>query len=469
MAVTTPSDFSPAAQRRVDPSKYTALADFIDEINKPDNRESLVKTYGDQGITGFLQLTGATKAAGTNDEVQWWEETRLHPQQEFNYSAGAVASGASAFTATLPSGAARVLRNNDVVLFNGDVRAVVSGMATSNAALDASGAYSGTATATITVLDGNVGAAAATSVTDNFSVIGNLFEQGSDQNDAYLEAQVNKKTNKYMIIKEVFKVTGSQATNIGWVNLGGGDYRWYVKGEADTRKRFMDKREMMMLLGQTATNTMPSGIDVDGSEGYFSAIEATGAGNGGIVYTDSSANMLASLTDFDTLIKELDKQGANPEYAIYCNTQTSLNIDDAIAQGLGSSLTAGVATQFGAFNNDRDMAMRLGFQSFTRGGYTFHKHSWKLLNEPTLLANSDYYGVMIPLSTVVDPKSGDRNPALEMNFKSVGGYSRDMEHFITGSILGANTDTKDFAQFNYRSEVCLVTRAANRHILLKSS
>jgi hypothetical protein len=208
---------------------------------------------------------------------------------------------------------------------------------------------------------------------------------------------------------------------------------------------------------------------VDGSDGYFAAIEATGAGNGGIVYTDSASNMLSSLTDFDTLIKELDKQGANPEYAIYCNTETSLNIDDAIAQGLGSSLTAGVATQFGAFNNDRDMAMRLGFQSFTRGGYTFHKHSWKLLNEPTLLANSDYYGVMIPLSTVVDPKSGDRNPALEMNFKSVGGYSRDMEHFITGSILGANTDTKDFAQFNYRSEVCLVTRAANRHILLKSS
>ncbi len=85
------------------------------------------------------------------------------------------------------------------------------------------------------------------------------------------------------------------------------------------------------------------------------------------------------------------------------------------------------------------------------------------------MAGSDYAGVMIPMSTVVDPKTGDRNPALEMNFKSAGGYSRDMEHFITGSILGANTDTKDFAQFNYRSEICLVTRGANRHVLLKKS
>ena len=154
--ITSPTDFSPAAQRRVDPSKYTALADFIDEINMPDNRESLVKTYGDQGITGFLQMTGATKAAGTNDEVQWWEETRLHPQQTFEYNATA-ASTATTFTAKLPTGAARVLRNNDVVLFNGGVRGFVSGLATSNAALDASGQYSATASATINLLSGTLG------------------------------------------------------------------------------------------------------------------------------------------------------------------------------------------------------------------------------------------------------------------------------------------------------------------------
>jgi len=461
--ITSPTDFSPAAQRRVDPSKYTALADFIDEINKPDNRESLVKTYGDQGITGFLQMTGATKAAGTNDEVQWWEETRLHPRQDASAHLSS-ASTSTSMTVRLPSGAARVLRNNDVVLFNGNVRGIVSDLSTSNYALDGSGQYDATSSATIKVLSGNIGASASagTAIANGLSIIGNLFAQGSDQNDAYLESQVNKKTNNYMIIKETFKVTGSQATNIGWVNLGGGDYRWYVKGEADTRKRFMDKREMMMLLGQASGNAFATGID--GSEGYFAAIE-----DRGIVYnasTDLAA--LDSLAEFDEIVKELDKQGANPEYAMYLNTALSLQIDDMIAAGISTGVTNGVTGQFGAFNNDRELAANLGFNSFTRGGYTFHKHSWKLLNEPTLLADSDFAGVMIPMSTVVDPKTGDRNPALEMNFKSAGGYSRDMEHFITGSILGANTDTKDFAQFNYRSEVCLVTRAANRHVLLKS-
>ena len=42
------------------PEKYTTI-DTLLEYNAPDNRELLVKTYGDQGITGFLKLTGADR------------------------------------------------------------------------------------------------------------------------------------------------------------------------------------------------------------------------------------------------------------------------------------------------------------------------------------------------------------------------------------------------------------------------
>ena len=63
---------------QLNPAKYTSLGDFIDEVNAPDIRASLVKTYGDQGITGFLKMTGAVNNAGTADEVTWWEEARLH-------------------------------------------------------------------------------------------------------------------------------------------------------------------------------------------------------------------------------------------------------------------------------------------------------------------------------------------------------------------------------------------------------
>ena len=443
----TPSDFSPSSIKKLDPAKYTSLSDYIDEVNKPDNRDSLVKTYGNQGITGFLQLVGAVKSSGTADEVQYWEEARLHARQTYTI-AGSAVTAAKSVVLTFGSNAV-VVRVNDVVLLNGDERGVVT-------------AVTGTTSfAVANLADANFSGTDLAVGTHTVSIIGNLYGQGTDQPGEYLESNVIKRTNPYMIVKEIFKVTGSQATNIGWINLGNGDYRWYVKGEQDTRQRFMDKREMMMLLGQKVANTsnVADATFGGGSEGYFSAIEDRGMVHNGLI---------DSLTELDLIVKEFDKQGAGSEYALYVNRDQDLAIDDMLAQGLsGSAITAGATSQFGAFNNSKDMAIELGFKSFSRGGYTFHKHDWKLLNDPTLLAGSDFKGVAIPMSTVVDPQSGDRNPSLEMNFKNTNGYSREMEHWITGSFMGATNDTKDIAQFNYRSELALVTRAANRHMLIK--
>tara|TARA_B100001939_G_scaffold56035_2_gene45161 strand:- start:7721 stop:9085 length:1365 start_codon:yes stop_codon:yes gene_type:complete len=432
--------------RRATIEKYSALGDFIDEINKPDNRELLVKTFGDQGITGFLKLTGAVKAAGTNDQVQWWEETRLHPIQEYTVSGSAIGAGNSQ-TVTLGSKTTFV-RVGDVVLLAGGQRAYVSAVT------------AGTSYVIKNLVTGDLPELAVGS--GKMAIVGNLYAQGTDQPSEFYESNVTKRTNDYMILKETYKVSGSQATNIGWINLGNGDYRWYMKNEADTRQRFMDKREMMMLLGQKVTSSDAALSGISGSEGYFAAIADRGIN----VACASEAAMLA-LSDFDNLIKEFDKQGANAEYALYVNRDQDLAIDDLLAKGSASSLTSGIATQFGAFNNDADMAVQLGFKSFQRGGYTFHKHDWKLLNDPQLLGEAkEFIGAAIPLSTVVDAKTGDRNPSLELNYKASNGYSREMEHWLTGSVLGASTDGNDFAQFNYRSEVCLVTRGANRHALI---
>jgi hypothetical protein len=439
------------------------LGDFINQVNKPDNRDMLVKTYGNQTITGFLQMTGAVKSNGTADEVQYWEETRLHPAQVVTFAASAaaaatsltlnMASAATSATGSTKAAAQKYLRVNDVVLIGGVDRFIITAVS--------SGEFAQTSTAAATAVAlssaGLTASAAAASAT--LPIVGNLFAQGSDQNQGYLESDVIKRTNPYMILKETYKVTGSQATNIGWINLGNGDYRWYIKSEQDTRKRFLDKREMMMLLGVTNTNSVAINGAIEGSEGYFSAIENRGMVNSGYLQT---------LTDIDDMVKEFDKQGSAPEYAMYINRQQDLYLDDLIARGIGA--TSNIPTigsqAFGTFTNAEN-AVKLGFTSFKRGSYTFHKQSWKLLNEPTLLANSVYKGVAIPMATVVDPKTGDRSPALEMNYKASNGYSREMEHWMTGSILGVTNTNVDSLQFNYRSECNLVTRAANRHLLIK--
>ena len=444
------------------PDKYIALGDFINAVNKPDNRTQLVKTFGNQGITGFLQLVGAVKTAGTADEVQWWEEQRLHPTANITLVTSVAASAQIQLSGTPGLGAnTSAFRLNDVVLWDGvnySQRALV--------------VVTGTNTVTLQNLGTGALSSGTSGTTYALPIIGNLYGQGTDQPSQFLESNVVKRTNSYMIMKEIYKVTGSQATNIGWVDVGGGDYRWFIKGEADTRQRFIDKREMMMLLGQVnqtaATGAYGSGT-ISGSEGYFSALE-----NRGIV----SNGYINDLVDLDILLTALDRNGAGPEYAVYVDRLQDLAFDDFVARGLaGSGLTAGVAAQFGAFNNSPNMAIELGFKSFGRGGYTFHKHDWKLLNEPTLLGTTatttasgvGFAGAMIPMATVVDPKTGNREFPLEINYKSTNGVSREMQHWLTGSFMGATNSTLDVLQFNYLSEIALVTRAANRHVLIKRS
>ena len=407
--------------QKLDAAKYISLYDLV---NKPDNRDALIKTYGNQGITGFLTLVGATKAQATADEVTYWEEERLHKK-----AVGAMVSGAYV------AGTGDVLRANDVVLLTGGVRAFFDGTE---------------------LVDLSTGTTVADFAQVEFPVIGNLYAQGSDQPSEFLESGIVKRENPFMIMKEVYSVTGSQATNIGWIDLGNGDYRWYLKAESDQRQRFMDKREMMMLLGERSGVT-----GIAGSEGYFSAIEDRGIVQSGIINT---------ITEIDDIVKIFDEQGAASEYALYVNRAQDLAIDDMIAAGqlaAGTTATTVGAAAFGGFNNSSDTALTLGFRSFARGGYTFHKHDWKLLNDPTLLAGSDFLGVGVPMSQVADAKTGDKAPALEMNYKAANGYSREMEHWMVGSILGASNATKDNVEFHYRSECNLVTRAANRHMLIK--
>ena len=392
---------------------------------------------------------------------QWINGTSFHIDKDTDGSGGA-ADGDLTDTGDFDN--ATVVRVNDVILHKGD-RYVVTAISTASDS-DANVIATVAALGTVTTPSASDDLESAAGAADGAAIIGNLHAQGSDQPSEFIESNVILRTNPYMILKETFKVSGSQATNIGWINVGNGDYRWYVKGEMDTRQRFLDKREMMMLLGKNNSVTV-GGKSVQGSEGYFSAIEDRG------IVTSSAESDFTTLGDIDAIITELDKQGAAPEYAIYASTATMLALDDMVASSNLGGSTGGAsqptngAQAFGAFQNDPQAAVRLGFSSFRRGGYTFHSKSWKLLNDPTLLAGHGFKGVMIPLTTVVDPKSGNRAAALEMNYKAANGYSREMEHWMTGSILGVTNANSDSLQFNYRSECNLVTRAANQHVLLK--
>jgi hypothetical protein len=440
------------------PSNYTSLGDLID-VTKPDVRDMYIQTFGDQGITGLLDITGAKKSAGTADEVHWYEEGRLHTVVKIG--AATTAGTATIFKVGLEEATTNL--NSDDVLRKYDV--LLSG--TKRLLVTATGS-----SATFTYKEMETGGVGAT-FADNtaFSVIGNAYPQGSAQPTLPFQVKHTLRKNPFTIVKETFHVNGSQASNIGWVNVGGQNL-WYLKGEIDARRKFMNMREAMLVFGQLPFSTgygtegNHTAIDsIPGSEGYFGAVE-----NRGIVATDTFAASatFGTANGFDALLVELDAEGAPQEYAMYLDRDTSLGVENILATGGLGGNGIGLAAAYGAFNNDQNMAVSLGFQSFNRGGYTFHKHNWKLLNDPTMGAKSSYKGALIPLTTLVDPKSGQRNPSLEMNYKAAGNYSREMEHWVEGGgVLGYATNGDDVAKFHYRSECNLCVRAANQHVALK--
>ena len=447
-----------AGSFRISPESYTTVDSLI-KTTKDEVMPNLVETYGDQGITGFLKLTGAINSGGSSDQIDWWEAGRRH--KSFTYVVADITDNGDTLT---------VAAGTDSFTSNVQVNDVVMDSSTGTRFIVKSGGF-GTGSAADAVLIKLDGSTATSSDYDavggEWIKLGNMYAQGTNQPTAFDDFNAVRKSNPFMIVKDRYEVNGSQATNIGWVNVGGGEYRWFMKGEQEARARFEDRREMMMLLGELNDGgTVSPDNNIAGSEGYFAAIE-----DRGIQVSNANANPLDSFSEFDDIIMELDKQGAPSEYAMYVNRKQDLAIDDMLASGIATGVTAGLPGQFGAFNNSADMAVKLGFKSFTRGGYTFHKHDWKLLNDPTLLGASNYVqGAMIPLSQVTDARSGMKAPALSMSYKEANGYNREMEHWVTGSILGHTNNGDvgtDNAVFHYRSEIALCTRAANQHVMIK--
>ena len=305
-------------------------------------------------------------------------------------------------------------------------------------------------------------------------VYGSEFKKGTASMTESIEPNFLSLTNKPMIIKDHFEVSGSDTAQIGWVEVSGesgmAGYLWYMKAEGDTRVRFEDYLEMSMIEAEkaaTGSGTAASDVAVQGTEGLLSAI-----GTRGIVAANQF-NASAELSEFDDLLKELDKQGAIEENMLFLDRKTELLFDNMLAQQ--NSYGAG-GTSYGVFENSEDMALNLGFSGFRRGSYDFYKTSWKYLNDASLRGGSSNFvngdnidGVLVPAgtSTVYDQLLGTniRRPFLHVRYRASQADDRRMKSWLTGSVGGASTSTLDAMEVNFLSERCLCVQARNNFVL----
>ena len=486
MAVQTSPGFNlqPSAERVPTATNYITNFDFLNQY-LPDTYEKEFERYGNRTISGFLRMVGA-EMPSNSDLIKWAEQGRLHVKYTECTMAGtqgdsnvftvpdtnANPSGVTtpAFSAT----SAMAIRNGQTVIISrttgtaGMWKAVVSG-----------------ADVTTQEFTANYYSADGPDVTngDKFTVFiyGSEFKKGDTGMEGSLESDDIFFENKPIIIKDKYAVSGSDMAQIGWVEIqtenGANGYLWYMKSEHETRLRFDDYLETAMIEAVPAVQ----GSGADALLGNGVAAGATGAGSEGIFYVVNSRGNVygggnpTTLADFDTIISRLDKQGAIEENVIFVDRQFSFDIDDMLAAQ--NSYGAG-GTSYGLFDNDKDMALNLGFTGFRRG-YDFYKSDWKYLNDPTMrgglptaTGSGRINGLLVPAgsTSVYDQILGKnaKRPFLHVRYRASETEDRRYKTWITGSAGGAATSSLDAMEVHFLSERAVCTLGANNFFLFEA-
>ena len=449
---------------------YLSLADMdFTQQFLPEVYEKEIERYGNRTITGFLRMVGAEMPMAS-DQVVWSEQGRLHIAYD-NATTGSAAAKTISLPSPGPDGKVPLLGPGMTIVVskgNTTVKAFVKSLGTLAANVQP---YN------IEVYDTNDGrfpAALAGTTGVSLFVYGSEYGKGSVLAGNSIDASFTTFSNKPIILRDKYAVNGSDVAQIGWVEvtteIGTGGYLWYLKSEHESRIRFEDYLEMSMVEAKDAQSdfTDASGATISGMQGLFDALETRGLVFNDAVF-DGPTGEAGGLGAFDTILQELDKQGAIEENMMFLDRATALSIDNMLAQ---QNSYGANGTSYGVFENSEEMALNLGFSGFRRGSYDFYKTDWKYLNDSTTRGGiTDISGVIVPAgtSTVYDQQLGQNisRPFLHVRYRASEADDRRLKSWVTGSVGGNYTSDEDAMNVHFLSERTMCTQAANNFVLLK--
>jgi len=438
--------FTPSSIKKPTAENYIDIFDYTTQY-EPDAYEKLISIYGDQSLMGMLFELGSEEAI-SSDQFIWTEKGRLHTSYDD------VSRAANIFTKT-----GHVYRVGEVVACSGNGNFQLGRI---TAVDDAAGTFTAVAYKA-------AGWAVGTTAIKTF-ISHSEFAKNTGGMEGSLETDFTVLNNKTIIFKDNYIASGSDVTQDSWVETDNGGFVWYLQSELDGRRRFEDRIEMGLILGNSAeAGSDAKSAGFDGTEGLFDSVRDRGNIFDGLAST---------LADWDSILKRFDKQGKIAEYMFFVDRDQSLAIDDLLG-----TLNAGYSTgiSYGMFDNSEDMAVNLGFTGFKRGSYNFYKQDWKLLNDPQLLGNvaaadGKVRGLLVPYGDkeVYDGTStmADRitRPYLSVKYRVKGSENRRHKTWITGSVgTSTPTDDNDHMRVNHLADRGVCTIGANNFMIFEGA
>lgn len=447
------------------------------DLHKPEYDSELTEAFGDQMLTGMLQMIGAEKGVSAL-EYNHFEEERIYPKIKAT-SAGAGAGAQATFTidaaATLSipenaspyggtvSSTITVPRVGELILIK-PASGVVSADSYIRAIVDS--VTPATPAFTATPLD-SADSVPAIAAASEIVIYGNAHGEGSGQ-PAARQTRVKKVTNNLQIFKSTYEVTSTERDMLSWIDYKGKDGKmgkvFYLKGEADEYKNFMSQKELTLLLGEKLSNNTVSdayannGTPLALTQGLIPTILSEGN------ISAYSASTGWDKQDAEALVKVLDKQKGSKQNLIAPGIDLSIAIDNTLAD-----YKTGGSIVYGNYTFNEDAKVNFQFDKFAISDYVFSKKKFDTFNDLQSLG-ADGYGfsseaMVIPMGMTMDAGSGEKTNHLRLRYlvnPDTGERNQRSEIIDNFAITGTDT----YSVF-YKDTCGLETFAMNKFAYIK--
>lgn len=439
-------------------SNYTDAYISTFDIHKPEKRNILFRKYGDQGL-GFFNIidTLGYQTPVAQTDYSHFEEDWIHQTVSVRNNVGSPGAGNSInftlATADLDASNRFYIQVGDDVMFANQVTGHVT-------AIDVTTPSAPVVTVEPHVSTDNIGALTAGDIVIIYS---DGFAEGTDQPNSKVAKSIEYSFST-KIVKETVAMTGTEMTNQTWFDKmsdGTPIQAYYLKGQIDCDYRMMLKMDGAMLFDRPTDNTA---LTTTGDRTTYGLVPWVRAGGN----VDNYNATFYSLSDFDTMNNTLDQNFAPAEMLSMLGIQLQQEWENLFV----NSFVDG-AIVYASFTDGKKVTdLNIGFKTFSKTERFWHMKRMGVFNHPQLYGAAGFkipgMGVITPMDSRKDAKTGGNIPSFGMRYKQLGDYNRKMKVWKVG---GAKETTNgiDVDYLYMRSEFGSEFIASNRFFLVEQN
>jgi hypothetical protein len=429
---------------------------YVSSVNFLHSREiynKLYNRYDEESIISFFEETGRTKES-SQTEFHHFEKDFIY-QNILIAAVNGVPGAGNDVQVTLDASnhdnGASSPKVTDLVLFNNNLTGYVITKNTTTPT-----AHVITIRPVDTVNSDIVSASTVGSILTCYS---NSHAEGSRQPEGLISKPL-RFSGIHQIFKGHYSVTGTEATNKIEFTTTNGKYYWMYEGEHDAFLKFRLDCAFGLLFNQQSNGlTDAQGRDIRVTKGLSQWIREEG---------NIFPGGIGALTDIDTIIKVLDKQKGSKENLMLLGINLDIDVDNVLIDKMVNG-----AIQYNTFGkgNGKQRSIDLGFNSFRKGSYSFHKKELEAFNHPNVTGSTGYTypdkGFIIPTDKGKDVKTGAQLDSICLRYKKSPSMNRMYIHKLTGLLAPSPTNDIDELGFEYICEKGLQCFGLNRFMILE--